>query len=276
MHPFCFFDNKIVKVNKVGLKLNDLGVLRAAAVFEFSRTYDGKPFLFHEHFKRFITSAKLAGIPFNKKESEVLKIVLKLIKLNKHKNVNIRFVLTGGVSKKGLEIERPLFYILIEKQNLLNPIVYKKGGKLITVEHLRQLSRAKTTNYLVAVKNQKIKKEKGAVEILYTYKGKILEASTSNFFAIIGNNIITPKKNILFGTTRNFIIKIAKDKFKIKEKDLFVKDIKKFDEAFITATNKEIVPIVKIDNLKIGNSKPGIKTKKLIEFFKKNIKPFLI
>jgi branched-subunit amino acid aminotransferase/4-amino-4-deoxychorismate lyase len=270
MHPFCFFDNKITHINKAGLKINDLGVLRATAVFEFLRTYDGKPFLFHEHFVRFINSAKLAGIPFNKKEKDVLKIVLKLIKLNKHKNVSIRFILTGGPSDKGLEIEKPLFYILIERQSLLNPIVYKNGGKLITVEYIRQLSRAKTTNYLVAVKNQKLKNKKGAVEILYTYKGKILEASTSNFFAVIKNNIITPRENILFGTTRNFVIKIAKGKFNIKEKDLKISDIKKLNEAFITATNKEIVPIVKIDNLKIGNGKPGKITKQLIELFTKN------
>jgi len=270
MHPFCFFDNKIIQISRVGLKVNDLGVLRAVAVFEFLRTYNGKPFLFHEHFQRFINSAKLAGIPFSKKEKEVFKIVLKLIKINKHKNVSIRFVLTGGPSKRGLEIEKPIFYILLEKYSPLSPIVYKKGGRLITVEYIRQLSRAKTTNYLIAVKNQKIKNQRGAVEILYTYKGKILEASTSNFFAVLGDTIITPKENILFGTTRNFIIKIAKGKFKIKEKDIYAKDIKKFNETFISATNKEIVPIVKIDNIQIGNGKPGAITKQLIELFNQN------
>ena len=48
---------------------------------------------------------------------------------------------------------------------------------------------------------------------------------------------------------------------------MLVNDIDHFDEAFITATNKEIVPIVHIDNTTIGSGVPGKKTKHLMELF---------
>jgi branched-subunit amino acid aminotransferase/4-amino-4-deoxychorismate lyase len=47
----------------------------------------------------------------------------------------------------------------------------------------------------------------------------------------------------------------------------------KFDEDFITASNKEILPIIQIDNFKI-KSQPGPITKNLISQFKELTKNF--
>jgi branched-subunit amino acid aminotransferase/4-amino-4-deoxychorismate lyase len=47
----------------------------------------------------------------------------------------------------------------------------------------------------------------------------------------------------------------------------------KFDEAFITASNKEILPIIQIDNFKINNQ-PGSITKTLMFQFKELTKNF--
>ena len=75
------------------------------------------------------------------------------------------------------------------------------------------------------------------------------------------------------GITRKVVLKLAPKKFKIKVRDIKVNEIKKATEAFITSTTREIVPVVKIDNIKIGDGKVGKNTKLLIELFKKNTRP---
>ena len=59
------------------------------------------------------------------------------------------------------------------------------------------------------------------------------------------------KNNVLMGTTRNFVIKLAKKaKFSIEERDLPTDELKSANEAFITATTKEIAPIIQVNDQK--------------------------
>ncbi len=139
------------------------------------------------------------------------------------------------------------------------------------MEHQRIIPEAKHNNYILAVKNQKLRIKEKAFEILYTFEGKVLEASTSNFFIVKNKQLITPKHNILIGTTRNKIIHLAKNKHQIIEKDIQLKDALSADEAFLTATNKGVVPVVKINSTTIGNGKVRDVTLELIDSYNKGI-----
>ena len=103
---------------------------------------------------------------------------------------------------------------------------------------------------------------------MYTYEGCVLEATTSNFFVIKNNKLITPQQNILFGTTRNLVIKLSKKHFDFEERDLSVEELKGISEAFITATNKEIIPVVNVDGKRVGNGSVGPNTKKIMGIFR--------
>jgi branched-subunit amino acid aminotransferase/4-amino-4-deoxychorismate lyase len=87
--------------------------------------------------------------------------------------------------------------------------------------------------------------------------------------------LITPKNNILFGITRNLVIRLARKMgYNVMERDIKIRELFLADEAFITATNKDIVPVVKVDNKKIGNGMPGKFTKDLIKVFAGFIKTY--
>ena len=102
---------------------------------------------------------------------------------------------------------------------------------------------------------------------MYVSNNVVLEASTSNFFVFIGDKLVTPKDNILKGITRNLAIKLAKKEFEVEERELKMEELALVTEAFIAATNKDIVPVVQIDDKKIGSGKPGKNTKRLMELF---------
>ena len=115
MYPYCFFEGKIIKSNKPLLKLNDIAILRGFASFDFMRIYNGRPFMFTEHMKRFRNTSKLMGLKNRFSDTEIEHALTQLITKNKDKDYQVRFVLTGGETKNGLEPSIPVFYILFEK-----------------------------------------------------------------------------------------------------------------------------------------------------------------
>lgn len=273
MEKYCGLNGKIVSNGKLILPINDLGVLRGFGIFEFLRTYNGRIFLAKEHLTRLEKSAKLLGLPLPYTRQEITEQIETLIKKNKMSEANIRIIVTGGPTNDAISpIGKPNFFILVEKQTEWPKSVFINGVKLITFNHCRELNCAKTLNYLTAVKLQSLRKQKNAFEILYVSCDLVLECTTSNFFIVKNNTLITAKNNVLLGTTRNFTIKLAKKfNLKIEERDLKIAEIKTADEAFLTATNKEIVPVVKIDNTKIGNGKVGPICKKLLAEFRRQV-----
>ncbi|OGI17831.1 MAG: hypothetical protein A3J63_03485 [Candidatus Moranbacteria bacterium RIFCSPHIGHO2_02_FULL_40_12b] len=270
MKNYCYFNGKITTLEKIKISPYDLGVLRGYGVFDVMRAQNGKPFLFDEHWKRFVNSADELNlkIPINKKKYKIL--VELLLKKNHFKESIIRTVMTGGISENGFlySPKKETFYIIIEKFQPLPEEIFKNGAAVMTVEYERHIPHAKITNYVMAIKNQEVRIKNNALEIIYVKDGKALEASTSNFFIVKEGKIITPKEKILLGTTRNLSLKIAqKAGYKVQEREVKTEEIYSADEMFLTATNKDIVPVVKVDGKRIGTGKVGKITEVLMSDF---------
>lgn len=250
---YCYLNGAILPFDKAGIRLNDLGVLRGYGIFDFLKTHNGKLFLLKEHLIRFRNSAKLLDLELSVPQKQLEIIVNTLIAKNKFKETEVRLVLTGGPTPDGMSYKKPTLFILVQKEQKIPDSAYKKGIKLVTYKHQRDFFRIKTLNYITAVKYQKKKDKQNAFEILYVSNNRVFECTTSNIFIFKKDTLITPKDNILLGTTRNFVIKLAKKEFKIQEREIKFKEFNSASESFIIAANKDIVPVVKVNNTKIGN-----------------------
>jgi branched-chain amino acid aminotransferase len=289
MKRFAYFNGKIVPAEKVVIPMTDIGFLRGFGIFDYAKVYSGVPFLLKEHIVRFKNSAAKLGLKLPKSPKEIEAITLNLLEksldikksLKQNKKIEpfaaVRMILTGGPALGlGFNDTKQTFIIVIEECKPMASEYYTKGGILMTYEHERIFPDIKTLNYATAVKLQKERAKKKAVEILYTSHGKILEATTSNFFLLNGNTLITSQNQILIGITRNHVMDLAhKAGFTIEERDIMLNELKEADEAFITASNKEVLPIVRIDELAIGNGKVGEKTKQLISLFQASIQNYV-
>lgn len=271
----AYLNGKILPIHKLKISPYDLGLLRAYAVFDVMRTYNGKPFLIEEHWKRLCNSAKEVGLSMPIKEDEFRKIIKELLKKNKFTESNIRTVLTGGVSENGFFYTsgKETVLILVEKFNPLSPDIFKKGVKVVKVKYARDFPKSKTTNYLAAVKNQGKKNKSKAFEIVYIDDSRrVLETATSNFFIVKKRVVVTPKEGVLDGITRKVVLVLARKLgMGVEERDIKEEELRDAQEAFLTATNKDIVPIVQIDNNKIGDGKVGDITRVLMEEFRKSV-----
>lgn len=270
----CYLNGKYVPLSQAQISILDIGLLRGLSIFDFLRCYNGRLFLPDFHFQRFHNSAKAVGLKIPLSDEAIKKIILQLLAKNKLKEATAKIFLTGGESPDGLSfnLKTPTFFIIVSPAPAYPKSLFEKGAKLITHNHQREKAVAKTSNYLTLLSLKKQKEKSGALEILYTSNGLILEGATSNFFLIKNKVLITAKNNVLLGTRRRLILQLAKNKFKVEERPVKISELKNCDEAFICSTTRNIVPIVKIDNLKIGNGRVGPVTKELMELIQKKIK----
>lgn len=271
MTRYCYFNGKIVPESKAGVSARDMAVLRGYAMFEFLRTYNGQFFHFEDHIKRFRNSARLLGLRVPVSDKEIELVLKQLIRKNKFKEAGLRLVLSGGRTIDGMRFNRrtPTFFILADEFQPLPSVFFRRGVAVVTHEHQREMFEAKTTNYLAAARehNNGINKNGKAFEILYVRDGTVLEGTTSNLFIFKGDTLITPAKNILKGVTRKVALELARPYFKIEEREVKTIELKSATEAFLTATNKEILPVVKIDGCKVGDGRVGENTKVLMKMF---------
>jgi len=258
-------------VDDEGLKISafDLSFLRGFGVFDFLRTYNRKPFRLTDHLDRLFNSAKILGIKIGKTKKEIERIVLAGIKKNLAGELNIRLVVTGGVGPDSITPGKPSLIVMFTPVVAYPKKYYTKGVKVITYPAQRLLPQAKSLNYLEGIiALQKAKKEK-AVEAVYTAYGKIFEGVTSNFFAVINGKLVTPKNEILPGVTKKVVLSIAKRlKIGVEEREIKLSEIKNFQEAFLSASNKEIMPVVRIDETIVGNGRVGKITQRLMKEFR--------
>lgn len=277
LKKYLWINGKIQLANKPTIFVDDVGFLRGYGVFDFMRTYNGKIFRYHDHYQRFANSAKLLDLKVTRSEKELEQVIYKLIKKNGLKEASIRLIVTGGRAIDGLNYDpqKLTLAILVEDVYELPSKLFKTGARLMTFDYQRLIPEAKNLNYIWAVKLQREKVRRGAIEILYVNRNKILECSTSNIFLVRKNRLITPREGILSGVTRRMVIGLAqKAGYQVEERDIKISEMRGADEIFITATNKNILPIVKIDEVKIGTGNPGPLTKELLALYKKEIENY--
>jgi branched-subunit amino acid aminotransferase/4-amino-4-deoxychorismate lyase len=270
MEPVCFLNGSILPLSEAKVGVLDLGILRAFGIYEGITAFEGTPFRFDDHWKRFERSAEKLGlvIPVSPEEAET---AMKAIIAHNApgKRANLRMVLTGGTAEGGIEHVpgRETFFITAEPAVPLPAALYERGASLVTHEHERLLPESKTIDYTNAVMLQKLRREKGAIEILYTSRGQVLECATSNIFIVKDGALYTPEAAILKGVTRAVVLELATSACPAHEGAVRVEDLFGADEVFITSSFKDIVPIVSIDGTEVGGGVPGPVTKDLAKRF---------
>jgi branched-subunit amino acid aminotransferase/4-amino-4-deoxychorismate lyase len=263
----CYLNGQTLPTGKHTIAINDLGLLRGYAIFDFCRTANGKPFLLPLYLTRFRNSARLMDLDLMYSNEQITAAVYELLEMSKLPFAGIRFLLTGGYTEDSFTPTRPNFMITIEELSQVPAEVAENGVKLMSYEYQREMAEVKTTNYTVALRLRKRVQEQNAYDILYHSNGNVLELTRSNFFIVKDNTVITAATNILQGITRQTVLHLAKAQYKVEVREVKLTELAQADEAFFTGTNKKIVPVVQVDDLTIGNGKAGKVTKNLYQAF---------
>ena len=266
-----YIDGQFVSDDKSLISVKDIVVLRGFGVFDFLITYNKRPFHLQEHVQRLEDSARYIGLEIKHTNAQICEIVEETVRRNPHHTESaIRIVYTGGISSDGLNPEgRGILMVMVTPKIELPEAWYTDGAKIITVDIERFIPASKSTCYLSAVHATQQAKKQGAIEAVYVDRyDRILEGTTTNFFFIKEKRLVTAHQDILPGITRSVIFELAKDFYELEIRDIYRSELHDMDEVFITASNKEVVPIVKVDDVQIGNGRVGENSRKIMQLFR--------
>jgi len=264
-----YIDGRWVHPNEATISINDVAVLRGYCVFESLRTYNRRPFHLHEHLQRLYRSAELIELALPYSYEDIARIIHDVIDHNTYQHAAIRIFVTGGESEDGLMPSgKPVLAVLITPLAERDMKRFAQGIKLITTRLARTVPDAKTSNYLAAIRALKEAARRDASDALFvSEQDHVLEGTRNNFFVFHGDTLVTPKEHILLGVTRGVVLELARGRFAIEERPITLDELPRVDEAFITSSSKEIMPVIQIDDLVIGNGKPGPHTHELEQRF---------
>lgn len=223
------------------------------------RTYGGDRVLrLDRHVSRLRESAALLGAP----ESE-------LPEARVRRTVGLALRATGHAeSRLRLTWAPPRLFVTVEPFAPLPPSLYEDGVWCSTVVMRREQPQAKDTRFLAAVAAGYDRLPRGAHEgLLVAEDGSLLEGFSSNLFAVRGGALYTEQARVLHGVTRALVLEIAGELVPLATTGLRLDQLPSLAEAFITSVSRGIVPVVRIDERRIGDGRPGPLTRGLMRRF---------
>ncbi len=278
-----YANGKFISTDELSLPVQKdlIGTFRGFRIFTACRTLpNGKIFRFEDHINRLFSSAKVIHMELPHNKNELKEIVREVITKNNKDNgeLLLEIMYSGGkAASNGIApVGETILYILVLPLNLPPEEWYQQGIKLASFPYQRQWPEIKFLNYVGAViAHQTVVKKYGADEVLFLSpdeKNIVLEGTTFNFFVIKNGVVFTHALDgkILPGITRKVVLELAyKEGVEVKEINFSLNELAEMDEAFITSSTRNIVPVIRVDNIIIGNGKPGGLTLKLARIFKK-------
>ena len=274
-----FINNKFYLREKAKVSVFDSGFLLGDGVWSGIRFHNNKFLFLRDHLNRLFEDAKKIDLKIHLTKKQLTKILTKTIKINKMKtDVHIRLIVSRGI--KSTPYQDPAFTIskptvvVIPEYKQPQESIYKKGLILKTVKTIRgphnvqdpRINSLSKLNCIIAC--IEAKKKKADEALMFDINGNIATNNSTHFFYIKDKCIYTSKgKYCVKGITRQKVIDISKkNKIKVYEKNFKLKDVLNGDEAFVTGTFANIIPVKKINN-KIYNLKNNLITKKIRELY---------
>ena len=274
-------DGALVDPGAASIPVLDRGFLYGDSAFEVTRTYGGQPFALGLHLQRLRHSCAQLEIPVDVDDATLRREVREVLDAAGNEEAYVRVVVTRGVTALGLSLEgevRSRRVMVAAPLKRHDPKLWEEGGGLATVAISRSLdgtgaAGVKASNYLPNILSLAAANRRGAYEaISVAGGGELLEGSTSNLFLVHGGEVSTPPLSvgILGGITRRLVIEAAaEDGVTIRERLLFPPDLYRADEAFITSSTREVVPMVRADGVPLGDGRPGPMTRRLHAAFRR-------
>ncbi len=278
-----WFNGKLVPPEQACVSVYDHGLLYGDGIFEGIRAYNGRIFKMDSHLKRLYASAAAIRLEVPYEVDELRQAIRDTVAANDRTDAYIRLCVTRGVGTLGLNpftCNQATVFIIADNINIYPQELYELGMEVIIAKTIRNhpsaLSPAiKSMNYLnnILAKIEAI--DGGVLEaVMLNHKGNVSECTADNLFIVRKKDgkpeLLTPPASagVLEGVTMATVLELAENAgIRTQRTDLTPEDLFQADEAFLTGSAAEVMPVTKIDGKMIGDGKPGPVTLQLFKTF---------
>ena len=278
MSEIVHLNGSLMPLSQASISALDYGFLYGYGLFETMRAYRGQIFRLESHLNRLARSAEILGLSIE--GLDLKSAVMDTIKANRLSEARVRLTISvgeGSITPDPNTCEKPTVLVMCSHYQPYPKQLYEKGFRAIVSSIRRNsqspLSRIKSANYLESILARQQARTAGVDEALFlNEKGLLAEASMSNIFLVKNDVLKTPgeESGILPGITRDVVIELASSLgIKVLEQDIKLDELFRAEEAFLTNSLMEIMPLTEVDGEPVGYGKPGSVTKRLVAEYKR-------
>ena len=291
MPRLVWLNGEIMPLETATTSVADHAHLYGDGLFEGIRIYGSKVFKLDEHLARCYHGCKYLGFEMTINPAQLKKIILDTCSASEITEGYIRLNVTRG-SGLGLDPRAvkgsPNVMVMVSTLALYPPEAYQTGLETITSSFRvipadsldpRVKCIGRYASNILAKQEANVA---GAGEaIMLNHQGEVAEATGDNVFIIKDGVVLTPEptSGLLQGITRDTVIKLLAPDYKVREVAMTRYDLIGADEAFLTGTAAEVIPMISLDSRTIGDGKPGPVTQRAMKLFREHTKegtPFTI
>lgn len=280
MTTLAVIDGSLRAEERASISVFDRGFLFGDSVFEVLRTYGGRPYELGAHLDRLARSAAGMGITMPVDGRRLAREVERGLAKAGNAESYVRIVLTRGRGPLHIDprtASNPSRVIIVSPLLALPGDLHAKGVELTTVRFGRatdgtRAEGAKVSAYVANMLAFWQAREQGGYEALMVADdGHVSEGNSSNVFVVRAGEVLTPPLSlgILPGITRGLVQRLSGELgVRFREAMLFAADFERADEAFLTSSLREVLPVVRIDGRTIADGMPGPVTLRLLEAYR--------
>lgn len=275
MENIVYLNGGLIPASQTGLSPFDHGFLYGYGLFETMRAYGGAIFRLNRHLERLRHAAEMLGIASQLAAYDLEKACYDVLKVNNLADARLRLTVSvgaGDITPNPDTCHEATVFIAAQKLVPASPETYERGYAAVLSTWRRNsqspLSQLKSTCYLENVLARQEARTAGADEaLLLNELGFLTEGSTTNIFLVSSQMLITPsiESGALPGITREAVLELAQSMgIVLAVKEVELKELITAEEAFLTNSILEIMPLTRFDDEPIGSGKPGALTRQLM------------
>jgi branched-chain amino acid aminotransferase len=232
------------------------------------------------HLARLRRSAGRLGFTIPLSDAEIAARIATVLDAAKNPESYVRLIVSRGLGDLSYHFDRvkgPTFAILVKPLEPFGDREFSDGIKVVLVSIRRNPKWAldpaiKSSNLLNNVlATREAQAQGGSEAILLNEKGEVAEGAGSNVFVVQNGILKTPplEAGLLEGITRGLVFELGRQLgVSLQETPLRAEDLLGADEAFITSTLKEVMPIARVGDKAIGSGRPGLVTQRLLAAYR--------
>ncbi len=275
-----YLNGNFVRRDEALVSVLDRGFMFADGVYEVIRSYRGSLFELAAHMER-------------------LRRSLREIRMTGKASDGIEDVLPELLERNGLAGSEALVYVQITRGTAPRahqfpvpetaPTVYAhvvpfdppfeqrdKGIPVILVPDTRwNRCDIKSIALLPNILARQMAEDAGASEAIFIRNGNVTEGSASTFCAVFSGTVVThPDSNVVLpGITKKVVFDLcARTGIPVAERPFREDELSRAAEMMLLSTSREVMPVISVDGIEVGNGSPGQLTRKIQAAFSEIIR----
>ncbi len=275
MGRIVYVNGEYVPEDEAKISVFDRGFLFADGIYEVSSILDGKPIDNAAHIARMHRSLNELQMTSPVSDEALLKIQAELIWRNKLTEGVVYWQITRGAAERDFafpEGATPSLVMFTQAKDISGATSARNGFSVISQPDIRWARRdIKTVQLLAPALAKQAAKEAGADDAWLVQDGFVTEGTSNNAYIVTKDGVIVTRNlssDILHGITRAAVLRLAEEaQMSIEERPFTIEEAQNAAEAFITSASSFVTPVVKIDDVPLGDGAPGPVATRLREIY---------